>query len=72
MHPEHISSSDQGDGGQNYIRVTLDEFDIPMQSETDLPLSELCEAIHALGQPSEHWGQWQVGIMLTYTPRTLL
>ena len=38
----------------------------------DLPLSELCEVIDALGQSSEHCGQWQVGTMLTYTPHTLL
>ena len=38
----------------------------------DLPLYELCEAIDALGQSSEHWGQWQVRTTLTYTPRTLL
>ena len=33
---------------KNYIRETLDEFDIPVQGETDLPLSEPCEAINAL------------------------
>jgi len=38
----------------------------------DLPLSELCEDVDALGQSSQHRGQWKVGTMLTYTPRTLL
>ena len=34
---------------RNYVRATLDELNIPMQGETDLPLYELCEYVSAPG-----------------------
>ena len=46
---------------KNDVRETLDEFDIPMQGETDLPLSELCGAINTPGQPPERYRRWMVG-----------